>query len=190
MARSPIPRDRQYGNCLGARQRREKAEGPPAGNLDRACNYDLHEIREEVGQGSAVTSRLSHQETRPPGASGKARTRHPSHQTSPSLHAVESRAQAPNEEQHKNGLQQEPAFSPTKPTRYAISPRSRIKSISTTRPKPFAPSNPDIPRIHHTIWKVPILDKERCPRETPCPRCGGEANYHFLDEARSCVEVS
>jgi len=37
--------------------------------------------------------------------------------------------------------------------------------------------------------KVAFPDKERGPRETPCPRCGGEARMRFLDEAKSEVEV-
>ena len=35
-----------------------------------------------------------------------------------------------------------------------------------------------------------VTDKERGPRETSCPRCGGEAHFRFLDEAHTRVEVS
>lgn len=37
---------------------------------------------------------------------------------------------------------------------------------------------------------MPVVDKERGPRETPCPKCGGEAQYRYLDEEHSRVEVS
>ena len=37
---------------------------------------------------------------------------------------------------------------------------------------------------------MPVTDKERGPRDSPCPRCGGEAYWRFLDEAHTRVEVS
>ena len=41
------------------------------------------------------------------------------------------------------------------------------------------------------MWRnVPFTDKERGPRETPCPRCGGDAQFRFLDEGHARVEVS
>ena len=36
---------------------------------------------------------------------------------------------------------------------------------------------------------MPIPDKEHGPRETPCPRCGGEARMRYLDAAKGDVEV-
>jgi len=34
------------------------------------------------------------------------------------------------------------------------------------------------------------IDKERGPRPVPCPRCGGDADWRFLDGAHSRVEIS
>jgi hypothetical protein len=34
-----------------------------------------------------------------------------------------------------------------------------------------------------------IVEEQRSPRETTCPHCGGEANWYFLDEAETIVEV-
>lgn len=33
------------------------------------------------------------------------------------------------------------------------------------------------------------IDRERGPRPAPCPRCGGDADWRFLDDAHSRVEV-
>jgi transcription elongation factor Elf1 len=37
---------------------------------------------------------------------------------------------------------------------------------------------------------VTLIDKERGPRPAPCPRCGGDAYWGFLDRANSRVAVS
>jgi predicted RNA-binding Zn-ribbon protein involved in translation (DUF1610 family) len=36
---------------------------------------------------------------------------------------------------------------------------------------------------------VEIIDKERGPRDAPCSRCGGDAEWSFVDEAETVVEI-
>jgi predicted RNA-binding Zn-ribbon protein involved in translation (DUF1610 family) len=38
--------------------------------------------------------------------------------------------------------------------------------------------------------KMALVEKERGPRECPCPRCGEAALYRFLDDKHTQVEVS
>lgn len=35
----------------------------------------------------------------------------------------------------------------------------------------------------------PIIDKERGPREAPCPRCGADAEWSFVNQNEDTVEV-
>lgn len=34
-----------------------------------------------------------------------------------------------------------------------------------------------------------MIDKQRGPRDAPCPRCGADAEWSFLDEAKTRVEI-
>jgi predicted RNA-binding Zn-ribbon protein involved in translation (DUF1610 family) len=35
----------------------------------------------------------------------------------------------------------------------------------------------------------PVIDKERGPREAPCPRCGADAEWSFVNPEAKTVEV-
>ena len=37
---------------------------------------------------------------------------------------------------------------------------------------------------------VPAIDKALEPREAPCPRCAADAQWSYLDEAKTVVEIT